>query len=189
MGRETDRWTFVPAKYFKSVTMKRTVRLVVVHDMEYAETLTAAEDVAKYFSTMPDGRVASAHVCVDANSVVQCVKDSNIAYAAPGANHDGIHVELAGRQRQSHAEWLDSYGQQLLDQAANVIAQYLVKFDLPPVHLTDDQLLGGEKGVVGHDQVSRVYKQSDHTDPGPQFPWFYLMERVIPRVKSRLLLS
>ena len=186
MGRETDKWPFVQARYFKALTTPRKVRLVVVHDMEYAETLKAAEDVAAYFATMKDGRIASAHVCVDADSEIQCVHDRDIAYGAPGANSDGIHIELAGTQRQSHAEWLDPYGQRLLDRAANIIAQYCVKFDFAPVHLTDAQLLAGDPGIVGHDQVSRVYKQSDHTDPGPQFPWFYLMERVVPRYKSRL---
>ena len=46
-----------------------------------------------------------------------------------------------------------------------------MKYDLPVVHLSDAQLLAGEKGIIGHDQASRVYKKSDHTDPGVNFPW------------------
>lgn len=190
MGRETDSWPLVLAKYYKKVAVRK-VRVVVWHDMEYAETLKAAEDVANYFHNMSDGRIASAHICVDADSIVQCVPDRYIAYAAPGCNTDGIQIECAGVARQTRAEWLDEYGIKLLDRASNACAQYLVKFDLPPVKLSDDELQAGKKGYVGHDQVSRVYKQSSHTDPGPNFPWDYVYEKVcnfyIARINLRPL--
>jgi N-acetyl-anhydromuramyl-L-alanine amidase AmpD len=44
--------------------------------------------------------------------------------------------------------------------------------------LSDAQLKQGLRGIVGHDQVSRVYHKSDHTDPGPNFPWDVFMSRV-----------
>jgi N-acetyl-anhydromuramyl-L-alanine amidase AmpD len=178
MGRETDVWPFVQAKYYQPFPAQRAVRLIVIHDMEYDEVMTAAEDVAKYFSTMPDGRKASAHVCVDPNSIVQCVHDHDIAYGAPGANSDGIQIELAGVQRQTRAQWMDDYSDGVILRAADVVAQYLVKYDLPCLHLTDDQLADGKQGIVGHDQVSRVYHKSDHTDPGPNFPWDVFMTDV-----------
>lgn len=188
IGRETDRWPLVRAKWFGHfpVGMKRVVTHVVIHDMEYDESLKAAEDVAKYFQTMPDERKASAHICVDADSIVQCVPDNDIAYAAPGLNSTGIQIELAGYARQTRAQWLDDYGRRLLDRAAGAVAQYCVKFAIPPLHLTDQQLFDKREGIVGHDQVSRVYKQSNHTDPGPNFPWDYLMERVGPLYIARL---
>lgn len=188
MGKETDIWPFVQAKYFGKVPAgtHREVRVIVVHDMEYPEKLTAAEDVARYFRDMPDDRKASAHVCVDADSVVQCVRDRDIAYAAPGCNSDGIQIELAGYGRQSREQWLDDYSTKLLNNAADVIAQYLVKFDLTPQKLTDDDLQRGKAGIIGHDQASRVYKQSDHTDPGPNFPWDVLLEKVGPIYVARL---
>jgi len=194
MGRETDNWPFVKAKYFTPVPLHspRKVRVIVVHDMEFPERLTAAEDVAHYFATLNEKDAhghpiqKSAHVCVDTNSVVQCVHDRDVAYAAPGCNGDGIQIELAGYIRQTRDQWLDEYGQGLFNVAANVIAQYLVKFDLLPVHLTDEQLANGDRGIVGHDQVSRVYKRSTHTDPGPNFPWDILIEKVGPLYAKRL---
>lgn len=179
-GRETDLWSIVHAKWFAPVpeTTKRIVTNIVIHDMEYPETVHSAEDVAKYFQNGSDGRKASAHVCVDADSVVQCVRDNDIAYAAPGLNSHGIQIELAGYARQSREEWLDEYGIRLLENAADVVAQYCVKYDIPPLKLTDEQLEADGHGIVGHDQVSRIFKRSDHTDPGPNFPWDYLMEHV-----------
>jgi N-acetyl-anhydromuramyl-L-alanine amidase AmpD len=178
---ETDIWPFVPAKYFLPIDHKtpRRVRVVVIHDMEAAERLDTAEAIARYFRDMPDNRQASAHVCVDADSVVQCVHDRDIAYAAPGCNTDGIQIELAGYGSQTRGQWLDAYSDALLALGANVAAQYCLKYNLPPIHLTDAELHEGSRGIVGHDQVSRVYKQSDHTDPGKFFPWDVFMNRVV----------
>lgn len=175
---ETDNWPFKKARWFTDVpsNQPRKVRVIVIHDMEYPEKMTAAEEVAQYFATT--NTKASAHICVDADSIVQCVKDGDIAYAAPGCNNDGIQVELAGYARQTHAGWLDDYSQKMLDRAANAVAQYCLKYDIPVCHMTTVQLKAGEKGIVGHDQVSAAYGKSDHTDPGPNFPWTYFMERV-----------
>jgi N-acetyl-anhydromuramyl-L-alanine amidase AmpD len=176
---ETDIWPFMQAKYYLTVDHKtpRTVRVIVIHDMEAAERLDTAEAIARYFRDMPDDRKASAHCCIDADSVVQCVHDRDVAYAAPGCNNDGIQLELAGYGKQSRQQWLDTYGQSLLGLAGNVTAQYCLKYGIPVQHLTDDQLKRGMRGIVGHDQVSRVYHKSDHTDPGPGFPWDVLMSR------------
>lgn len=175
---ETERWPFIPARSFKRVPIassRRFVRLVCIHDMEYPEKMTAAEDVARWFQKEAK---TSAHVCVDADSIIQCVHDNDIAWAAPGANSDGIHIELAGYGRQTRDEWLDEYSLALLHKGADAAAQYCLKYGLPPVHLTNDELQRGRPGIVGHYQVSAVYKQSDHTDPGPNFPWDAFMSFV-----------
>jgi N-acetyl-anhydromuramyl-L-alanine amidase AmpD len=177
-GFETTAWPFVQARHYtKSVPgVRRKVRVLVIHDMEYDESLTAAEAVAKYFATT--STVASAHICVDADSIVQCVKDNDVAYAAPGCNSDGIQLELAGYARQTRAEWLDLYSTAMLTLAADATAQYCLKYDLPIVHLSDAQLAAGAKGIIGHYQASAVYKKSDHGDPGPNFPWDVFMALV-----------
>lgn len=182
--RETDNWPFVKAKWFTTVTTVRHVRLVVIHDMEFPEHVDSAEVIAHDFATRPAAEKASAHLCID-NSIIQCVKDNNVAFAAPGSNNDGIQLELAGYGRQSQEEWLDLYGIALIALAADATAQYCLKYNLPPLHLTDAQLRAGQKGIVGHDQVTRVYHGSDHTDPGPNFPWVYFINHVVSAWQSR----
>jgi N-acetyl-anhydromuramyl-L-alanine amidase AmpD len=167
---ETESWPFMQAKYF-GVKRTGTVRLAVIHDMEFPEKITAAEDVARYFQNPDPGTKPSSHICVDSDSIIQCVKDSFVANAAPGANHDGIQIELAGYGSQTSGQWRDKYSIAMLAVAADAVAQYCLKYDLPAVHLSDAELKAGKKGIVGHDQVSRVYQKSDHTDPGPNFPW------------------
>lgn len=151
------------------------IRLVVVHSMEAAEGPQTAENVANYFRTT--GTKASAHVCVDNNSEVRCVPDADTAWAAPGANADGLQLELAGYARQSRAQWLDDYSTALLKRAAVVTADWCRRYNLPVKRLTRAELKAGRKGITQHVDVSAVYKRSDHTDPGPNFPWdFFLAE-------------
>lgn len=169
-GYETETWPYIKAKH-RGPHRSGAVRVLVIHTMEAPETDQTAENVARYFASMPDGRVASAHINVDNNSIVQSVYDSYVAYAAPGANHDGIQIELAGVAGQSQAQWRDKYSQCLLALAADAAAQYCLKYGIPPRQLTDTQLKAGERGIVGHDQVTRVYRKSDHLDPGRNFPW------------------
>lgn len=175
---ETEAWPFVQARWFTKVppSQVRHPRLVVIHDMEFPEKKTAAEDIAHDFATATDKR--SAHLCIDCDSIIQCVHDRDVAYAAPGCNSDGIQLELAGYGRQTREEWLDTYGQMLLERAADATAQYCLKYDLQVKHLSNDELRDGQKGIIGHYQASAVYKQSDHTDPGPNFPWDFFIGRV-----------
>ncbi|HMC54999.1 MAG TPA: N-acetylmuramoyl-L-alanine amidase, partial [Gemmatimonadaceae bacterium] len=117
--------------------------------------------------------------CVDNNSIVQCVKDNDIAYAAPGVNNDGIQVECAGYANQTRTQWLDEYSRMVLNRAAMAVSQYLLKYDLPVVHLSNEDLGNGGMGIIGHAQASQVYKRSTHTDPGVNFPWDYFMKLVV----------
>lgn len=169
---ETPNWPVIKARWFTPGPprpARRRVRLVIIHDMEYPERNAAARAVAQYFATTDTQ--ASAHICVDNRETIQCVMDNDVAWAAPGANHDGIQLELAGYARQTRAEWLDPYSLALLQLAAEATAQYCLKYELPVQRLTDAALKAGKRGIVSHAQVSRVYRKSDHMDPGEGFPW------------------
>ena len=173
---ETDIFPVIKAKWFTKVADRRKVRVVVIHTMEATKKADTAENVAKYFQK---GTVkASAHLCIDNDSIVQCVFDNDVAYAAPGVNKDGIQLELAGFANQTKADWGDAYNTLLLEKAANAAAQYCLKYDVPRKHLTNQRLKAGDKGIIGHYQASDVYKISDHSDPGKNFPWDFFIERV-----------
>jgi N-acetyl-anhydromuramyl-L-alanine amidase AmpD len=152
--------------------------------MEAPEKGETAENVARFFQTTANP--ASAHLCIDNNSIVQCVLDNDIAFAAPGANQDGIHLELAGFARQTRSEWLDPYSTLVLENAANAAAQYCLKYNIPVKRLTNEELRLGQKGIVGHVQVSQVFKKSTHTDPGKDFPWDHFIARVEHHRADRL---
>lgn len=182
---ETDDWPRIQAKFYTHVKEKREVRLVVIHSMQFREDFLTAEILAKDFQTRSALQKGSAHLCIDNNSIIQCVLDNDVAFAAPGANHDGIQIELAGFAEQTREQWLDPYGLELLALAGDAAAQYCLKYGIPPKHLNDSELRVGAKGLVGHDQVTRVYRRSTHLDPGKGFPWDWFMNRVQMRVSDR----
>lgn len=173
-----DELPVVQARWYGQGPAERQPRVIVIHDMEAPEKGDTAENVARYFATLGEATKASAHVCVDNNSAVRCVSDDDIAYAAPGANADGLQIELAGYGRQSAADWADDYSTAMLDIAAGIVAEWCERYAIPPTHLDNDELSSGARGIVGHFQVSAVYQRSDHTDPGVHFPWEHFLSRV-----------
>jgi hypothetical protein len=169
--------TFVQAAHFYA-GRRKPIRLLVIHDMEAPEKATTAEDLARYFASA-GSRKASAHYTVDSNSVVQCVRDGDTAWAAEGANADGLHFELAGYARQTPAEWLDQYGHDLLKQAARLVASKALAYGIPIRHLSPQQVRDGAKGICGHGDVTAAFPPgTGHTDPGPNFPWTYFLTLV-----------
>ena len=158
-------------------TRRGKVRLVVLHTAECAETAKSAEAVAGYFASLKD-RAASAHFCVDSDSIVQCVPLSGTAWAAPGANDDGVQIELAGYAGQGAAGWADAYSVAMLDRAATLVAQLCERYSLPVAYVDEAGLLTGLAGVTTHAAVSRAWKRSTHTDPGPTFPLVAFLDSV-----------
>lgn len=170
--------SLVQAKNYRP-NRRDAVRLVVIHDMEAPESASTAENIAHYFATTTTQ--ASAHDCIDNDSVVPCVRDSDEAWAAPGANRDGIQLELAGYAAQNLDEWLDAYGRQLLDNAAQRTAQRCKTHNIPVRRLSVAQVKDGtSKGLCGHVDVTRAFPElgTGHTDPGPGFPWSYFLALV-----------
>jgi hypothetical protein len=164
---DIDSLKFYPAKFFlKGRT--HPIDLIVVHD---------AEDLGEY-GKHPD-YTSSWHISVDNDSAERSVLDEDTAYAAPPVNSHALHIELAGRGNQTRVNWLDAYSTSTIINAAKLVAQWCLKHNIPVRQLTNEQLARGEKGIVGHYQVSAVWKKSDHTDPGANFPWDVFMAEVV----------
>lgn len=174
---------FVQAKHFRQGGNLPITR-IVIHDMEFPEKITAAEDVAAYFQRERFDKndkpiKTSAHYCCDSDSIVQCVRDEDSAYHAPPNQHS-IGIELAGYARQNNDEWLDSYGIGMLrDQAAPLVRGLAYKYDVPLYWLSVEQVRAGHRGITSHNNVSLAFGQSTHTDPGPSFPIHEFMGWVV----------
>jgi N-acetyl-anhydromuramyl-L-alanine amidase AmpD len=168
---------FIQARHFRPVFSARPVRLVVLHSAETPEKPGKAEAVANWFAS-PEAPEASAHYVVDAGATVQCVDERDVAWGAPGANHDGVHVELVGYARQSAEDWADTYSVAMLNRAAHLVAFLCDSHGLPPRALGAADLQAGARGITTHAAVSEAYRKSTHTDPGPSFPLASFVERV-----------
>lgn len=178
--------SYIPAHTdnYKKIYGPRDIDLIVFHDMEAPESGETAEAVARYFQRA--GLYASAHYNVDNNSVVRSVLDQDVAYHAPGANHNGIGVEHAGYARQTKAEWLDPYGQAMLLRSAKLVDEICEEYKIPVRFVGVSQLQNGISGITTHAAVSAAFRKSTHTDPGFNFPMDYYIA-LIQKVRSERL--
>ncbi len=143
---------------------------IVVHTTEGSEGLKSAEDGAAYDARREDG--TSTHFFCDQNTTVQCVFTGDRANAARGTgNARGIHFELCGRAAQSPAQWHDDASTGTLQQFERQAARVAAKWSIPVRHLTVAQIRDFEPGFVEHNDLSRAFGESDHTDPGKNYPW------------------
>lgn len=180
MEQVGNRFPYVQARHFHRGRRRNSRILFVVHDMEVADSATTAENVARYFEK---GAVqASAHFCIDGNSIVQCVQVGDTAFAAPGANSDGIQFELAGFARNTMQQWLAE--DDVLTWGACAAADVLVGLrrfgiDVPIRKGTTAEVRDSRwSGFCGHYEVSDAFKKSTHWDPGAGFPWHVFLPKV-----------
>jgi len=151
------------------------VNRLVLHSMEAPEKGDTAEAVARYFAS--GAVVASCHYMCDNDSIVAGVHEEDTAYHAPPNAHS-IGIEHAGYARQSAAEWADPYSEAMLRRSATLAADICRRHDLPVTFVTAADLLAGKRGITTHVEVSRAWRQSDHTDPGPNFPMAHYLDLV-----------
>jgi N-acetyl-anhydromuramyl-L-alanine amidase AmpD len=177
---------FVQAKYF-TPAHRTKIDVVVIHSMENQEKPESAEQVAAWFAG-PTSPKASPHYCVDTNSIVGCVREQDVAWHAPGVNHNGIGIEHAGFARQTRADWLDPYSLAMLTLSAQLCAEICVRWSIPVVRLSSNELRGRTpRGICGHKDVSEAFPgkdpSKDHWDPGPGFPWDRYIAMVLRAVE------
>ena len=154
----------------------RSIDVVVIHTMEISERADAAEICARWFQS-PVSEV-SAHYCVDADSVVQCVREKDVAWHARGGNTNSIGVELAGFASQTTRDWDDPYSAAVLARAAALVADVCRRRTIPVRWLVAGDLVAGRRGLTGHVEVSSAFGKSDHWDPGDGFPVESFVDRV-----------
>jgi N-acetyl-anhydromuramyl-L-alanine amidase AmpD len=160
----------VQARNFTAANRTK-IDVIVIHDMEYPERSGGAMWCANFFAG-PGAPQASAHFAVDNQTIVQCVKEKDVAWHAPGANHNGIGIEHAGYAAQSRDQWLDDYSTAELKLSAQLVATLCARWGIPIVKLSMDDLKAGARGICGHLDITMAFNNGKgHTDPGPSFPW------------------
>lgn len=168
-GHDFEGLPFIRARNF-TPAQRTQPTVVVVHTMESAEKPGTARAVAKWFAG-PSAPRASAHFCIGPDETIQCVALKDVAWGAPGANANGIHLEHVGRAAQTPEQWADAESRATLQRSAELTAKLCRRFGIPAVKLSVDELRAGKRGIVGHHDVSLAFRKSDHYDPGPKFPW------------------
>jgi len=174
--RSVARFDPLTVPYVEAVNWQRSVPaqpkdLIVIHCMEAPEASTTAEWCAAYFAgKRGPAPQASAHYCVDDDTIICCVPPERVAWHAPGANRNGIGIEHAGFARQSRQQWLDDFSLRMLALSAQLTAWLCRRFSIPPGFILAEHIKLGGRGITTHAEVSKAYGKSTHWDPGPHFP-------------------
>jgi len=138
-----------------------------------ANTASAANEAA-YATRRTDG--TSAHFYVDASEVVQSLDTSDIAGHAGSwqGNQYSIAVEITGLTSWTRARWLDSVA---WDKLGAVLAAVARHHNIPATRVTVEQMRANPRvrGAYDHNQMRLAWGGTDHTDPGPNFPWDHLL--------------
>ena len=148
------------------------IDLVVIHTAEAIERRGTARAVARWFAGDQAPQASAHYVCDDAETI-QCVPEDVVAWAAPGANRNGIHIEHAGYAKQTAAEWGDDYSIAMLQRSAELTADILHRHSIPLVKLEPGALIDPDaRGICGHVDITNARNGGvGHTDPGQHFPW------------------
>ena len=183
--------TFIQAAHHGSGSNLPPTR-VVIHatcpEMGFpsASAKGRAVSTARYFQSPSSG--GSAHYVVDIGETVQCLAEDVIAWHAPPNAHSlGIEICADGGSASSFKnpnvryrrdDWLSPQVWPAVLRAAALTRQMCQKYGIPMVKLSAADLKAGKKGICGHVDVSDAFYQSDHDDPGPNFPWAEFMAAV-----------
>lgn len=159
--------------------MKKNI--IVIHTNEpgpyaYNKFPGTAESLGRYLQQ--SSVQASYQINVDRNGdLCRMVKDADAAWAAgPIANNEGLHLCFLGWAQQSRDEWL-SFPKQL-DAGAKVVADWCRQEGIPAEKLSAAQFKAAKWGVGGHGDVAKAWGETNHTDPGVNFPFDILIAKV-----------
>lgn len=161
---------------------------IVIHTTESSLRSNSAMAVASWLARTT--YKASAHFVVDANQTIQIVDLADTAWGVGGSaqNASGVQIEIVGYASTTRENWLNGPEQRALCRAAALTALLGNTFDIPMLRVEPVGLQDGASGVVAHRSYSQTYGISNHTDPGPEFPWDgFLSQAAIYLEQAQLL--
>lgn len=161
------------------------VKWIVLHSTEGP----TAESAAAWFQN--PASEGSAHLVVDDDQCFRTLTNDKIAWAAPGANTNGFHIEQAGYAAWTRSEWM--IHKTMLQRAAYKAALHANLFKIPLRWVGPIGLRLGRKGVTTHRDVSYAWPVQAraagfHTDPGPNYPkdeFMALAQQYLAQIEAR----
>lgn len=154
-------------------------RWLVLHTAECCgadPSENTANRLARYFSN-PSTRV-SAHVSIDVSEVWRSVPSGRVAYTSGSdeGNTYGEHIEMVTYTAQ---DWDSENDHRLLARTAQYVRERSSELGIPTRFLTVTELRDGRKGITTHNQLRLAFGGTDHTDPGPDFPFRRFLDMVL----------
>lgn len=160
--------THFQARYHGGIRSSNQIRYIVLHTTE-GETAVGA---ASWFATpnLPPSRQGSSNLIVSDDICFRVLSDNVIPYAAPPLNTIGFHIEIVGFSHWTGTEWSAHYKR--VYNAAWRSAIRCKDYKIPVI-FRDSEYLRTEpsgSGITTHAEISKAFGQTNHTDPGINFP-------------------
>lgn len=151
-------------------------RLLVVHTFEGRDL--PIEAMMDYQSgRLPHQRTGSYHVVFGVDGRSGRENDNEYITWSAGwtGNRIGLHGSLAGRAAFTREQWLARPKQ--LDELARWLAHESRENSIPLEPCPIAGIRNGGRGVCSHADIARAFpNETDHTDPGPGFPWDHVLD-------------
>lgn len=149
-------------------------RVIYIHTFEGRDL--DAVDMARY--QLSPAAAGSYHIVIDANGKTARENDDEYISWSAGwtANRNGHHISLAGQAAFSREKWLSRVAQ--MNKLVEVISAYCRKYGYPPIIRFAGDLRAQKWGISTHDAASKAWGETDHTDPGVNFPLDVISDRV-----------
>lgn len=93
------------------------------------------------------------------------------------ANARGLHLCALGWSAQPRDEWLGYTDQ--MQAIARILAHNAAVYGIPLRRINAEQIKAGERGICGHGDVAAAWRETDHTDPGANFPYDDVIARAV----------
>jgi len=139
-----------------------------------AEGIRKAADLKAFFDRATD---RSAHAVADDQALIEnCVPYDRAAWTLRNGNTRSDNLELCGFAAWTRDEWLTNH-KGMLNFAADWARSRCLARGIPIVKLSPADVAAGKSGVIGHVDYTLGTHDGTHTDPGPGFPWDYVIAR------------
>ncbi len=145
---------------------------ICIHTTESGKSATATSSTADAVTSYQvRTRTGSYHVMVgvDGKRIRQNTDDWATWSTGNQGNNILLHLCVVGNAEQTRWEWLAQ--DTMLRAAASVVRYWSDRYDIPLRKVSVAEL----PGICGHDDT-RVWGGTDHTDPGPGFPYDKLVD-------------
>jgi hypothetical protein len=168
---------WIPATHYRSNRSRMKWGRVIFLGTHTAEGGSTARALGLYFQKTT--RDVSSHCGIgQAGDYAEYVRYSHTAFTMPPVNDDTDNCELMGFAAWSRTTWLSH--KPMLDKFSHWLAWRSEVRKIPLHVLSASEAKAGQPGILMHRTATLAWGQSDHTDPGPNFPWDY----VLPRAKD-----
>ncbi|MBV7294939.1 DUF1906 domain-containing protein [Corynebacterium sp. TAE3-ERU12] len=148
-------------------------RFIVVHTTENDPWTCRSINIVRYQQRSQSG---SYHRLVDTTGAItlENTDDWQVWATANRGNDIALHVSLCARAAMTREQWLQH--PKMLEGCARVIAYWCRTYNIPCEKRSQAEFGRYVHGVGGH-RDARAWGTTDHTDPGPNFPYDIVLAR------------